>query len=156
MLSLSNCRVIIASMILCIGCFSSHKLEEEVQLITFLKDECKFQLIGNKSLVFMLVGGCDPCNEATMKLMKQFSVSNKYKNFLKWTVMRKGHPNNENLLRKMGYQVYVDDKYKISRYGLDFSSNMIIELSEKVEVIEFKPITAEGYQNLHNYYFTKR
>lgn len=153
-LSLLNYKVIVFfSAILLSACSSSHKFDQELQLTTFLKEEGKFQSYGKNIFVFMLVGGCDPCDEATLKLMKQFSVSSKYQHFARWAVIRKGNRNNENRLIKMGYQVYVDEKYKISHYGLDFSSNMLIEFSSDLEVVDLKPINIDEYQNLLNYYF---
>lgn len=134
-----------------IGCQNNNQFERAKQLKLYLQNECFYEYCNQKSIVFLIVGGCDPCNEETLKLLTNFSKSKTFYLFPKLVILKSTNSIYAPILRNIGYKVFIDKEFKISRYGLDLSNNVVLKLSDCDHIDSYKFIVSNTSNEVFSY-----
>lgn len=127
------------------SCDKKNSFERENQLISFFKNEINSSSKKKEIILVMLIGGCTPCNDSTIKFMKILSQKKQYLNSEKFAVIQKSDRDKKIFLEKIGYKVYVDTLFRVNKYGLTLDKNVAFVISEDYTIYKYVSITSQNY-----------
>lgn len=134
----------------------NEKFERRSELINYLEKIQGIKLEKENNIIVIISGHCGSCNRATISFLKRIQKDSRFSSFGKYILMPKENfhvvPTLEKEL-KGGFEILKDKDIKMLRYGLLYSKNVFLELSDYDNIKYWGWLYMEDIYTVESNYF---
>lgn len=136
------------------GCHDLNSLENEEQIITYLKIKTFNKT--NTNFIYFLVtsvtSSCRPCENELVDLIKAIIETDQLSHIDKYIVVNEERKYQLDSIFSNDLLIY-DTEYNLHRHGLDFAFNVIIEFDNQYRIKYWNWLTINNFKDIKSRYF---